>query len=294
MNKRGWLASGLLAAAVIGGYLGLLPLLSSLAAGPAWPEPIAHPRRERRRHGDVAVAGRADGRYRGAGRDRRIAEVVRNDDRRPTAERERPARGRRPSRPSRTRRRRGHGRRVRWPRARDAEARDRRPAQNGGSGGGSVLGGSAGGGGGSGAGGGSNGGGSAAPATPASPGPLDDIGAGTLAGDGRRAPATTKPPPAADRPSGRARGIRVDPGPCQKGAEADAARDDLAPGASTVTYDYDLVVLGSGPAGQKAAIQAAKLGTARRDRSSAGTWSAACAPTRARSRPRRCARPSCT
>ena len=31
------------------------------------------------------------------------------------------------------------------------------------------------------------------------------------------------------------------------------------PGASTVTYDYDLVVLGSGPAGQKAAIQAAKL-----------------------------------
>src|SRR5689334_14924489 len=41
MNKRGWLASGLLAAAVIGGYLGLLPLLSSLASGPAWPEPIA-------------------------------------------------------------------------------------------------------------------------------------------------------------------------------------------------------------------------------------------------------------
>ena len=41
MNKRGWLASGLLAAAVIGGYLGLLPLLSSLAAGPAWPDPIA-------------------------------------------------------------------------------------------------------------------------------------------------------------------------------------------------------------------------------------------------------------
>ncbi len=27
-----------------------------------------------------------------------------------------------------------------------------------------------------------------------------------------------------------------------------------------MTYDYDLVVLGSGPAGQKAAIQAAKLG----------------------------------
>jgi hypothetical protein len=41
MNKRGWLASGLLAAVVIGGYLGLLPLLSSLASGPAWPEPIA-------------------------------------------------------------------------------------------------------------------------------------------------------------------------------------------------------------------------------------------------------------
>jgi hypothetical protein len=41
MNMRGWLASGFLAAAVIGGYLGLLPLLSSLASGPAWPQPIA-------------------------------------------------------------------------------------------------------------------------------------------------------------------------------------------------------------------------------------------------------------
>jgi NAD(P) transhydrogenase len=27
-----------------------------------------------------------------------------------------------------------------------------------------------------------------------------------------------------------------------------------------VSYDYDLLVIGSGPAGQKAAIQAAKLG----------------------------------
>jgi hypothetical protein len=56
MNKRGWLASGFLAAAVIGGYLGLLPLLSSLASGPAWPEPIA----TRDASGVVTVAAAGD------------------------------------------------------------------------------------------------------------------------------------------------------------------------------------------------------------------------------------------
>jgi hypothetical protein len=57
MNMRGWLASGLLAAAVIGGYLGLLPMLSSLASGPAWPEPIA----SREASGVVTAVGPAGG-----------------------------------------------------------------------------------------------------------------------------------------------------------------------------------------------------------------------------------------
>src|SRR6516164_4203512 len=36
--KRGYLASGILAIVMVAGYLGLLPLLQSLAAEPAWPQ----------------------------------------------------------------------------------------------------------------------------------------------------------------------------------------------------------------------------------------------------------------
>ena len=37
-TKRGYLASVLLAGVMIAGYLGMLPLLQSLAAEPAWPD----------------------------------------------------------------------------------------------------------------------------------------------------------------------------------------------------------------------------------------------------------------
>jgi hypothetical protein len=36
--KRGYLASGILAIVMVAGYLGLMPLLQSLAAEPAWPD----------------------------------------------------------------------------------------------------------------------------------------------------------------------------------------------------------------------------------------------------------------
>jgi hypothetical protein len=36
--KRGYLASGILAIVMVVGYLGLMPLLQSLAAEPAWPD----------------------------------------------------------------------------------------------------------------------------------------------------------------------------------------------------------------------------------------------------------------
>ncbi len=40
-SQRGWVASGALAAVVAGGYLGLMPLLSSsISAAPQWPEPL--------------------------------------------------------------------------------------------------------------------------------------------------------------------------------------------------------------------------------------------------------------
>ena len=55
-------------------------------------------------------------------------------------------------------------------------------------------------------------------------------------------------------------------------------------------YDFDLLCIGSGPAGQRAAVQAAKLGQARRRRREAVASSAASASTPARSRARRCAR----
>ncbi len=39
-SQRGWVASGALAAVVAGGYLGVMPLLASVNAGPAWPTPL--------------------------------------------------------------------------------------------------------------------------------------------------------------------------------------------------------------------------------------------------------------
>ena len=58
-------------------------------------------------------------------------------------------------------------------------------------------------------------------------------------------------------------------------------------------YDYDLIVIGSGPGGQKAAIAAAKLGKRVAIIDKQAAWSAASASTPARSRRRRCAKPSC-
>ena len=54
-------------------------------------------------------------------------------------------------------------------------------------------------------------------------------------------------------------------------------------------FDYDLLVIGCGPGGQKAAIAAAKLGSALRWWKSA-TWSVGCASTRGPSPPNRFAR----
>ena len=179
MNKRGWLASGLLAAAVIGGYLGLLPLLSSLAAGPAWPEPVA----QRAASGVVTVTSLSTDEPAGESpaSDASTEDPVRVDDP-PTegtgSEGTTPVRAKPNKKASQ----------VTVVVSGGLERVTPKPAivvrpTNGGSGGGSSSGGSAGGGGGSSAGGSSNGGGSAAPATPASPGPLDDFGAGTPAGD---------------------------------------------------------------------------------------------------------------
>ena len=57
---------------------------------------------------------------------------------------------------------------------------------------------------------------------------------------------------------------------------------------------YDLVVIGSGPAGQKAALNAAKLGKRVALDRARSTASAASASTPARSRPRRSAKRCCT
>lgn len=180
MNKRGWLASGLLAAAVIGGYLGLLPLLSSLAAGPAWPDPVATRDASRvitmtaltpapDQEGDTATPPadvESDPLVRDAGPTESGAvqpDVVRAKPQKKSSSVTVVVSG-------------GLERVTPKP------AISSRP-NNGGSGGTPSSGGSSGGsGGGSGASGGSNGG-SVAPSTPA-PGPLDDIGAGELAGGG--------------------------------------------------------------------------------------------------------------
>ena len=58
-----------------------------------------------------------------------------------------------------------------------------------------------------------------------------------------------------------------------------------------MSYDFDLVCIGSGPAGQRAAVQAAKLGK-RVAVSSGGGSSAGCASTRGRSPARPSARRS--
>ena len=184
MNKRGWLASGLLAAAVIGGYLGLLPLLSSLAAGPAWPDPVATRDASRVDHDDGADAGTGSaGRYRDAARRgprrTRLADGVDDATARPRAARVEPQVVRAKPKKSSS---------ITVVVAGGLERVTPKPAistrpSNGGSGGTPSSGGSSGGSGGSGASGGSNGGGSVAPSTPA-PGPLDDIGAGELAGGG--------------------------------------------------------------------------------------------------------------
>jgi uncharacterized membrane protein YgcG len=172
-----------LAAAVIGGYLGLLPLLSSLAAGPAWPDPIAS------RSAAPAVT---------------LPTQLSNDA--PSGETEAPApdAGNEPVRndvtPAETE---GGAETVAdAPKAQKSEvtvvvsgglervtkpkpAIQVTPRTNGGSGGGSSSGGSSGGGGssaggGSNAGGGSSGGGTV---TPPSPPALDDYGPGDVAGD---------------------------------------------------------------------------------------------------------------
>jgi hypothetical protein len=183
MNKRGWLASGLLAAAVIGGYLGLLPLLSSLAAGPAWPEPVA----QRAASGVVTVTSLSTDEPSGEATspDSGGSGEVRVDD--PPTDPPTEGTGSEGTTPVRAKPNKKASQ-VTVVVAGGLERVTPKPAivvrpTNGGSGGGSSSGGSAGGGGGSSAGGGSNGGGSAAPATPASPGPLDDFGAGTPAGD---------------------------------------------------------------------------------------------------------------
>lgn len=180
MNKRGWLASGLLAAAVIGGYLGLLPLLSSLAAGPAWPDPIAS-----RAAAPAVTMGTSLSNGEPSG-EAQAPSVVANG---PT----------RTDEPTETDASRGGGAEpvVNEPKKQKSEvtvvvsgglervtkpkpAIQVTPRTNGGSGGGSSSGDSSSGR--SSAGGGSTGGGSATPQPPVTPGALDDLGAGSLAG----------------------------------------------------------------------------------------------------------------
>ena len=79
---------------------------------------------------------------------------------------------------------------------------------------------------------------------------------------------------------------------CERGwpgtAEAVRGRDQR------MAYDYDLLVVGSGPGGHRAAIAAAKLGRRVGDRRPPPRWWAASASTPARSRARLCVKPSCT
>jgi len=191
MNKRGWLASGLLAAAVIGGYLGLLPLLSSLAAGPAWPDPIA----TRDASGVITVTAPANGNAaQGEGTTPASeAAAVRAGDGNDGGDASEPAETTggdetipvvvKPTKKSS---------KVTVVVAGGLERVTPKPAivtrpSNGGSSGGSASGGSSGGSGGSSGGGSSAGGSGGGSATPSPDlGPLDGVGAGQVAGGGQQ------------------------------------------------------------------------------------------------------------